>query len=95
LVFSSRAVAGDLYLDQGQLQTVLLGNDFENGAVPSFCVRAGLWFAARVKDRKGFGLVSYTVAPGFDFADFELAKKTELISEFPHLKDVIEEFTRG
>jgi hypothetical protein len=84
-----------LYIDQGQLHIVLIGNDLESGAVPSFRVPAGLWFSARVKDRKGFGLVSCTVAPGFDFADFELAKKTELISEFPHLKDVIEEFTRG
>ncbi len=83
-----------LYIDQGQLHTVQLGNDFEDGAVPSFCIRAGLWFAARVKDRKGFALVSCTVAPGFDFADFELAKRSELVSEFPHLKDVIVEFTR-
>lgn len=83
-----------LYIDQGQLHTVVLGNDFESGAVPSFCVPAGLWFAARVKDSKGFGLVSCTVAPGFDFTDFELAKRGELILEFPHLSSVIEQFTR-
>ncbi|MBS1507961.1 MAG: cupin domain-containing protein [Bacteroidetes bacterium] len=83
-----------LYIEHGELHSVLLGNEVEHGAVPSFCVRAGLWFAARVKDGKGAGLVSCTVSPGFDFADFELAKRSELVSEFPTLKEVIEEFTR-
>lgn len=42
-------------------------------AAPQHCVKAGRWFAARLASGQGFGLVSCGVAPGFDFADFELA----------------------
>ena len=34
--------------------------------------------------RKGYALVGCTVSPGFDFADFELAKASDLHSLFPH-----------
>ncbi len=46
-------------------------------------VKAGCWFASRVKDGAGFALVGCTVAPGFDFADFELAVRAELIRYLP------------
>jgi predicted cupin superfamily sugar epimerase len=56
-------------------------------------IPANTWFAAQVKNAKGFSLVSCVVSPGFDFADFELAKREDLIEQFPHLKDAIEKFT--
>jgi predicted cupin superfamily sugar epimerase len=40
-------------------------------------VPATAWFGARVKGGKGHALVSCTVSPGFDFADFELATEEE------------------
>ena len=80
-------------LDKGKLIVKTLGNDLMKGEVPQFVVPARYWFAARVKNGSGYSLVSCTVAPGFDFADFELAKKESLIQEFPHLKEVIEIFT--
>lgn len=57
-------------------------------------VPAGCWFASRVFDRVGFALVGCTVAPGFDFADFELAKRDELVSAYPQHRKLIEELTR-
>jgi uncharacterized protein len=57
-------------------------------------VPAGCWFASRVVDGVGFALVGCTVAPGFDFADFELAKRDELAGWFPQHKVVIDELTR-
>ena len=77
-------------IDQGELIVKTLGNNFTQGEVPQVVVPAGRWFAAQVKNASGYSLVSCTVAPGFDFADFELAEKETLIHEFPHLKKIIE-----
>jgi uncharacterized protein len=57
-------------------------------------VKAGCWFASRVKDAAGFALVGCTVAPGFDFADFELAVRPELVAAYPQYRKLIEELTR-
>ena len=76
-----------------ELVRIVLGNNLLAGEMPQAMIPAGTWFAAKIKDEKGYPLVSCTVAPGFDFADFELAKREELISEFPHIAGVIEEFT--
>ncbi len=57
-------------------------------------VKAGCWFASRVKDAAGFALVGCTVAPGFDFADFELAVRSELVATYPQHQKLIEELTR-
>ncbi len=82
-----------MMIQDGKLHTSLLGNNIEQGEVPQLIIPANIWFAARVKDSKGYALVSCTVSPGFDFADFELANKKDLISEFPEYQSVIDEFT--
>lgn len=82
-----------LFIEDGKLQSIILGNDITKGAVPQAKVKANTWFASHVKDEKGYALVSCTVAPGFDFADFEMANKHELLKEFPHLETVIENFS--
>jgi len=76
-----------------QQQKIILGNDIMNGESPQVVIPANTWFAVKVKEESGYALVSCTVAPGFDFADFELAGREELSRQFPHLKEVIEEFT--
>lgn len=57
-------------------------------------VQAGCWFASRLEDPQGFALVGCTVAPGFDFADFELARRDELVRAYPQHQKLIEELTR-
>lgn len=42
----------------------------------------------------GFTLVGCTVAPGFDFSDFELPSRAELRARFPGHVDLIDSFTR-
>ena len=82
-------------IQEGKLVSTVLGNDVSNGEIPQAVVPAGAWFGARIKSGSGFALVSCTVAPGFDFADFELANRAALLTEFPHLKTEIEAFTRA
>jgi len=48
-----------------------LGNEFEGGHHPQLVVPKGAWQAARTLG--AFTLVGCTVAPGFEFASFELA----------------------
>jgi predicted cupin superfamily sugar epimerase len=83
-----------VFIKEGVLNTIILGNSFENGEVPQATIPANTWFASSVKQRKGYSLVSCTVAPGFDFADFELASRENLLQEFPHLKEVIHKLTK-
>ena len=83
-----------VFIKDGVLNTIILGNSFENGEVFQATIPANTWFASGVKNLKGYSLVSCTVAPGFDFADFELASRENLIQEFPHLKEIIQKFTK-
>ena len=67
-----------------------LGADLANGYSFQQVVPAGCWFASKPVDENGFSFVGCTVAPGFDFADFELAKKDDLIKQYPQYGDWIE-----
>jgi predicted cupin superfamily sugar epimerase len=60
---------------------------------PQHCVPAGAWFGSLPEPGSAFSLVGCTVAPGFDFADFELADRDSLLKEFPSAKDWIEHLT--
>ncbi|MDO7854292.1 cupin domain-containing protein [Hymenobacter convexus] len=82
-----------LLLENGQLTVLALGHDVGRGEMPQAVVPAHTWFGARVKGGVGFALVSCTVAPGFDFADFELADRARLTQEFPEQAAVIEQLT--
>jgi predicted cupin superfamily sugar epimerase len=79
---------------QGADSRILLGSDPEAGEVFQSPVKAGCWFASRVQDPEAFALLGCTVAPGFDFEDFELAKRPELIKLFPQHAKLIEQLTR-
>lgn len=71
-----------------------IGLDLEDGQVPQFVVPKGVWFASEVMKPDSYSLVGCTVAPGFNFADFELAKKDSLISKFPKYSKIIDRLTR-
>jgi uncharacterized protein len=75
---------------EGKASEFHLGPDAGFQAV----VEAGCWFASRLKEPVGFALVGCTVAPGFEFEDFEMARRAELISVYPEHRKLIEELTR-
>ena len=77
-----------LYPD-GRGEVLKLGDDLANGYSFQQIVPAGCWFASRPAKEDGFSFVGCTVAPGFDFADFELAKKDILLKEYPAHADWI------
>lgn len=57
--------------DAGPVETIRLGIDIAAGESPQALVPTGWWQATET--RGGWALVSCVVAPGFDFAGFELA----------------------
>lgn len=77
---------------EGELTLTLIGNDLMMGDIPQYTVKAGNWFCAR--SRGEFSFVGCTVYPGFDFKDFEMAKRNELLAQYPECSDVINLFTK-
>jgi predicted cupin superfamily sugar epimerase len=54
-------------------------------------VPAGCWFGAEAD--YDYALVSCTVAPGFDFCDFDLGERATLLGKFPQHADLITRLT--
>lgn len=78
----------------GTLTRTVLGADLGRGEQLQAMVPAGSWFGARpVSTREGFSLVGCTVAPGFAFQDFELAKRETLTGLYPQHREAIEALT--
>ena len=66
-----------------------LGNRIEEGESFQLVVPGGAWFAVEPGPLTEYALTGCTVAPGFDFADFELGDKKGLLSKFPQHDIVI------
>ena len=61
-------------------------------ALPLAVVPAGDFFGAEVTG-EGYSLVGCTVAPGFDFADFEMLSRDELYQRFLQHGELIQKLT--
>ncbi|GAB2802040.1 cupin domain-containing protein [Rhabdobacter roseus] len=82
-----------IYPEDGRLEVIRLGDDPEAGEVFQAAVPAGTWFGSRPASGSTYSLVGCTVAPGFDFADFELAERTDLLAKYPQHRALIEALT--
>ena len=78
----------------GELIEHHLGPDPANGDHFQITVKKGHWFASRVKPGGVYSLAGCTVAPGFEYADFELARRDELTQQYPNHIDLIKSLTR-
>jgi len=78
----------------GTTQTTQLGMNLKAGERPQHVVPAGDWFAAEPANGTPWSLVSCTVAPGFDFADFELATPDQLTAHADALSQLCGDWRR-
>lgn len=78
----------------GQYEEINLGTDVQNGQSLQAVVPHGAWFGSRVAAENSFALVGCTVAPGFDFADFEMPARSTLLEQFPQHSSIIHTLTR-
>lgn len=79
----------------GRLVTHRLGCNPADGDSLFAAVRAGSWFASAPDSGSEYALVGCTVSPGFDFADFELADRGRLESQYPEHTELIRRLTRA
>ena len=52
------------------------------------------WFAAEVEDKRSFSLFGCTVSPGFEFEDFIMGSRDELIKKFPQHSALIKRLSK-
>lgn len=72
----------------GRLAAKKLGLDMERGELPQVVIPAGTIYGAALGG-DGYSLVGCMVSPGFDFADFELLNRDELLKQYPEHQEVI------
>ena len=80
--------------EAGELKQTVLGSDLSKGHVYQYTVPAGSWFGSRVLKGGNYSLVGCTVAPGFDFRDFEMVDRISLLKSYSHFDHVFNQLTR-
>lgn len=93
--YAGTGVTLTMILPDGGLEVRRLGSDPARGETFQAVVPAGAWYGAAVDDPGSWALLGGTVAPGFDFADFELADRAKLLERHPQHRDVIVRLTRA
>lgn len=83
-----------LISQSGSYRKLLLGKDLEKGQKPQQIVPSGYWFGVTVDDQESYTLCGCTVSPGFDFDDFEMADRADLLEQFPEHEEIIKELTQ-
>ena len=83
-----------IILEDGANSQIRLGPETEAGQAFQRVVPAGCWFGATVDDPESFSLVGCTVAPGFDFEDFEMGNRGHLLARYPQHAAIIQRLTR-
>jgi predicted cupin superfamily sugar epimerase len=73
----------------GTGRAITLGPDVLHGQSPQVLVSAGVWQGSRLVPGGEFALMGTTMAPGFDFADYEAADRTALMRRYPEYAELI------
>ncbi len=73
--------------------TTILGHDLAGGQRPQHVVPSGRWFGATLPAGVSYALVGCSVAPGFEFANFELGDRETLMRAFPAAVEAISRLT--
>jgi predicted cupin superfamily sugar epimerase len=79
----------------GTAREVMLGADILAGQEPQVVVPAGVWQGSRLEPGVEFALLGATLAPGFDYADYEEGRRSELIRLYPDHTAEIERLVRN
>jgi uncharacterized protein len=82
-----------LHVD-GSSEVVTLGPDIIKGHQVQTVVRGGSWQGCLLSEGGRFALMGTTVAPGFEFADFEEAQRQELLRQYPTHRELILRLTQ-
>ncbi|AQQ70783.1 hypothetical protein SMSP2_01144 [Limihaloglobus sulfuriphilus] len=81
-------------LPDGSGKNISIGTDINTGQQPQVLVPAGSWQGCRLAEGGKFALMGCTVAPGFEFEDFQMADREQLIRKYPDFKKDILQLTK-
>ncbi len=79
---------------QGNLSRITIGNNILDGEQPQVLVPKDHWQALKLREGGSWALMGTTVSPGFEYEDFEIAARSNLMSTFPQLSEDIVRYTR-
>ena len=80
---------------EGRGEIVVLGRNVSAGEHPQFLIPHGVWQAARpIGGHDAWTFLGNTLAPGFEYADFEIGYREELQARYPAFAEKIAELTR-
>jgi predicted cupin superfamily sugar epimerase len=77
----------------GEYRSTRLGTNLVAGEMLHVVVPRYTWFGARVTEPDGYALCSCSVAPGFQFEDFVLGERSQLLDKYPANSDIIQALT--
>lgn len=82
-----------ILIDQeGHKSSKLLGSRPDRAEKPQVIIPAGTIFGAEITESNSFGLYGCMVTPGFEYDDFEIFSKEDLVQAYPKHADIIEKF---
>jgi uncharacterized protein len=77
----------------GEGQTIVLGPEIMAGQHVQTVVPRGIWQGSILETGGRFALLGCTVAPGFDYADYEGSDRQQLLQAYPRFADLITRLT--
>jgi predicted cupin superfamily sugar epimerase len=69
-------------------EVFVLGNDLANGSLPMKLVPGGTWLGSRLLPGGEYALMGVSMAPGFDPADYQIAKREELLKVYDTASEI-------
>lgn len=90
---SGTAVIIYIINEKGELHREKLGLDIDRGEQPMVLIPAGSIFAAEM-DGTGYSLMTCMCSPGFDYADFSIAERSNLLEKYPAYETIIKRLTK-
>lgn len=83
-----------LQLEEGGLgRTLTLGPNLPAGQQVQVVVPRGIWQGSFLQPGGSFALLGCTVAPGFEYADYETGNRAQLCAQYPAFADLIKRLT--
>jgi predicted cupin superfamily sugar epimerase len=73
----------------GSGDVVILGQNILAGEKLQHNVLGGVWQGSRLRDGGKFALLGTTMAPGFEYDDYETGARSKLVAEYPAFAELI------
>ena len=84
-----------LQLDpDGTGRELIIGSDVLAGEQPQIVVPPGVWQGSMLEPGVEFALLGATMAPGFDYRDYEQGRRNPLVARYPAFRERITALTR-